>query len=69
MAEKQATTRSSSGGEVVHLEAVVSKPSAEELLSQAATALEAKKGPRAPKTYQLLAAEVRALAQRIGEIG
>ena len=70
MAEK--TTKSSmtvaDSGQTLYLE-VVPEHSAVELMLQAATALEMKKGPRALKTYQLLAAEVRALAQRISEMG
>ncbi len=36
-----------------------------ELLLAAAEALERKRGPREPKTYRMLAAEVRALAEKL----
>lgn len=70
MTEKTAKTTvlTSESGQAVQME-VVAKVSAEELLLQAAVALEEKKGPRAPKTYLLLAEEVRALARRISEMG
>lgn len=47
----------------------VEAPDAVALLHQAAALIEKRQGPRGKKTYARLAAEARALARRLAELG